>query len=63
VESPFSAVRLRTDAARRFKHPGESFQTSMNTLGGASGGPVFNEHGEVFAVVSSGIDGRSLAFS
>jgi len=35
--------------------PGECVQTSMNTMGGASGGPVFNERGEVFAVVSSGM--------
>jgi S1-C subfamily serine protease len=40
----------------RVMHPGECFQTSMNTMGGASGGPVFNERGEVFAVVSSGLD-------
>jgi len=28
----------------------------MNTMGGASGGPVFDERGLVFAVVSSGFD-------
>jgi hypothetical protein len=40
----------------RVIQPGECFQTSMNTMGGASGGPVFNERGEAFAVVSSGFD-------
>ena len=36
--------------------PGECVETSMNTMGGASGGPVFDERGLVFAVVSSGFD-------
>ncbi|HEY3179356.1 MAG TPA: serine protease [Casimicrobiaceae bacterium] len=40
----------------RVMQPGECFETSMDTMGGASGGPVFNEQGKVFAVVSSGLD-------
>lgn len=42
--------------------PGSCCQTSMYIHGGASGGPVFNEHGTVFAVNSTGFDDDSLSF-
>jgi hypothetical protein len=41
--------------------PGECIQTTLNSLGGASGGPVFNTKGEVFGVVSSGL-GEHLTY-
>lgn len=44
------------DGRDRVLQPGECIQTSMNTQGGSSGGPVFDESGRVFAVVSSGIE-------
>jgi S1-C subfamily serine protease len=37
--------------------PGRCFQTSMAIHGGASGGPVFDTHGHVYAINSTSVDG------
>lgn len=37
--------------------PGPCYQTNMNIRGGASGGPVFNQHGKVIGVNSTGWEG------
>ncbi len=37
-----------------YRMPFPCWRTSMNLMGGSSGGPVFNEHGEVFAINISG---------
>lgn len=42
--------------------PGPCAQTSMYIHGGASGGPVFDSSGEVFAINSTGFDNDSVSF-
>ncbi|MFA6002775.1 MAG: hypothetical protein WC881_01770 [Elusimicrobiota bacterium] len=42
--------------------PTACFRTSMGIKGGASGGPVFDYRGYVFAINSSGVDGTSISF-
>jgi len=44
--------------------PGRCYQTNLGFEGGASGGPVFEENGQVFAVNSSAFDGiaKDLAY-
>jgi hypothetical protein len=42
--------------------PGRCYQTDLGIEGGASGGPVFNDNGQVFAINSTGIDGTDLAY-
>lgn len=42
--------------------PGPCFQTSMHVHGGASGGPVFDEHGRVFGICCTGWEGQPLSF-
>lgn len=44
------------------KTPGRCYQTNLGLAGGASGGPVFDEFGNVFAVNSSGFDGTDIAY-
>ncbi len=42
--------------------PTECFETSMRIYGGASGGPVFNEEGFVFAINSTGWENTDLSY-
>jgi hypothetical protein len=46
------------DGRDRTLLPSKCFQTSMNILGGASGGPVAFGEGNVFGINSTGIDGE-----
>lgn len=42
--------------------PGRCYQTTLGIEGGASGGPVFDQFGRVFAVNSTAIAGTNLAY-
>lgn len=42
--------------------PGPCYQTSITVHGGASGGPVFDQNGEVFGINSTGIMGADISF-
>lgn len=42
--------------------PGPCFRTSMVIHGGASGGPVFDDHGNVFAINSTGLEGQPISY-
>ena len=42
--------------------PGRCYETSLAIEGGASGGPVFDESGTVFAVNSTGFDGTDIGY-
>lgn len=42
--------------------PGRCYETTLGIEGGASGGPVFDEHGHVFAINSTGIDGTDIGY-
>lgn len=46
----------------RIMMPGPCFQTSILMHGGSSGGPVFDEHGRVFGICSTGWDDLPLSF-
>ena len=41
--------------------PGPCYETNLGIEGGASGGPVFDKYGHVFAINSSGIQGTDVA--
>ena len=57
------AVRKEYSSGRdRVLLPGRCYETSLGIEGGASGGPVFDEHGHVFAVNSTGIDGTDIGY-
>jgi hypothetical protein len=42
--------------------PGPCFRTSMVIHGGASGGPVFDDHGNVFAINSTGLENEAISY-
>jgi hypothetical protein len=42
--------------------PGRCYETNLAIEGGASGGPVFDEHGHVFAVNSTGFNGTDIGY-
>ncbi len=42
--------------------PGPCYETDLSLEGGASGGPVFDSRGRVFAVNSTGIGGTDVAY-
>lgn len=42
--------------------PGNVYETSITIKGGASGGPVYDENGNVFGVNSTGIDGTNISY-
>jgi hypothetical protein len=46
----------------RLMLPAECYQTNMTVLSGASGGPVFNDCGNVFALNSTGYDGQNISY-
>jgi hypothetical protein len=50
------------DGRDRVLLPGRCYETNLAIEGGASGGPVLDEHGHAFAVNSTGIDGTDIAF-
>lgn len=43
--------------------PGPCYETTLAIEGGASGGPVFNESGHVFAVNSTGVHGTNIGYA
>lgn len=42
--------------------PGNVYETCITIKGGASGGPVYDENGNVFGVNSTGIDGTDISY-
>ena len=42
--------------------PGPCYETNLGVEKGASGGPVFDENGRVFAILSTGFEGTDTAF-
>lgn len=44
------------------KVSGRCYQTNLGIEGGASGGPVFDDEGRVFAVNSGGVDGTDITY-
>lgn len=43
--------------------PGNVYETNITIKGGASGGPVCDEDGNVFAINSTGIDGTNISYA
>jgi len=43
--------------------PAPCYRTSIQSAGGASGGPVQNTEGEVFGINSTGFDGTNISFA
>lgn len=50
------------DGRDRVILPDACYETDLGIEGGASGGPVFDSNGRVFAINSTGFDGTSTAF-
>lgn len=46
----------------RIMLPGPCYCTNLGIEGGASGGPVFDSNGHVFAINSTGFDGSEIAY-
>lgn len=64
-ESKFASgliTEIYPDGRDKYILPGPCYQTTMEILGGASGGPVFNSAGKVIGVNSTGFDGEPLSF-
>lgn len=51
-------TQLFPDGRDRSFQTGPIMETTLNTIGLASGGPVFNEYGQVIGINSSSIDGE-----
>jgi len=49
-------TKLYLEGRDNFMLPGPCYEALMNAKGGTSGGPVFNEKGHVFGVISTSID-------
>lgn len=46
----------------RIMLPGNVYETSIAIKGGASGGPVYDENGNIFGINSTGIDGTDVSY-
>ncbi len=55
-------VQEHPEGRDRVMLPGRCYETDLAIEGGASGGPVFDCSGRVFAVNSTGIDGTNIGY-